>query len=68
VFGDAYIEVVWAGSRPVAMFNQDSPTTTPIADVHGAITGYVQVTDYGAGLSSRRTRSSTPPLTSPGLV
>jgi HK97 family phage portal protein len=47
VFGDAYIEVVWWGSIPVALYNLDSPTTTPIADVHGNITGYVQVTDYG---------------------
>jgi len=47
VFGDAYIEVVWIGSRPVALFNQDSPTTTPLADEHGVITGFVQVTDYG---------------------
>ena len=47
VFGDAYIEVVWIGSRPVALYNQDSPTTTPIADEHGVISGYVQVTDYG---------------------
>ena len=47
VFADAYIEVVWVGNRPVALYNQDSPTTTPIADEHGNITGYVQVTDFG---------------------
>jgi HK97 family phage portal protein len=47
VFGDAYIEVVWAGNRPVALYNQDSPTTTPLADVHGNVSGYVQVTDFG---------------------
>ena len=34
-------------SRPVALYNQDSPTTTPIADEHGVISGYVQVTGYG---------------------
>ena len=47
VFGDAYIEVAWWGSLPVALYNLDSPTTTPIADVHGAVTAYVQVTDFG---------------------
>jgi HK97 family phage portal protein len=47
VFADAYIEVVWVGNRPVALYNQDSPTTTPVADEHGNITKYVQVTDYG---------------------
>lgn len=47
VFGDAYIEVVWVGTAPVALYNQDSPTTTPVADVHGNISRYVQVTDYG---------------------
>ena len=47
VFGGAYLEVAWWGSIPVAMWNQDYPTTTPIADEHGAITGYVQVSDYG---------------------
>jgi len=47
VFADAYIEVVWVGSRPVALYNQDSPTTTPVSDEHGNISKYVQVTDYG---------------------
>lgn len=47
VFGGAYLEVAWWGNVPVAMWNQDFPTTTPIADVHGNITGYVQVSDYG---------------------
>ncbi|HET9893680.1 MAG TPA: phage portal protein [Streptosporangiaceae bacterium] len=47
VFGDAYLEVVWIGSRPVALYNQDSPTTTPVADEHGNVTGFVQVNDYG---------------------
>ena len=48
VFGDAYIEVVWWGATPVALYNQDSPTTTPITDSHGNVSRYVQVTDYGA--------------------
>jgi hypothetical protein len=47
VFGDAFIEVVWWGKIPVAIYNQDCPTTTPLADEHGVVTGYVQVTDTG---------------------
>lgn len=47
VFGGAYLEVAWWGNTPVAIWNQDYPTTTPIADEHGKITGYVQVSDYG---------------------
>ena len=47
VFGDAFIEVVWWGSIPVAIYNQDAPTTTPLADEHGNVTGFVQVTDTG---------------------
>lgn len=47
VFGDAFIEVVWVGSQPVALYNLDSATTTPLADEHGQVTGYVQVTDFG---------------------
>ena len=47
VFADAYIEVVWWGNTPVALYNLDCPTTTPIADAHGTVTGYVQVTDQG---------------------
>lgn len=47
VFGDAYIEVVWIGSRPVALYNQDSPTTTPTTDEHGAVSGFTQNTEYG---------------------
>ena len=47
VFADSYIEVVWWGDLPVALYNLDSPTTTPVSDEHGNITKYVQVTDYG---------------------
>src|SRR5262249_1312503 len=39
-------EVVWVGNRPVALYTQDSPPST-VADEHGNITGYAQVTDYG---------------------
>ena len=47
VFGDALLEVTWWGKIPVALYNLDCPTTTPEADEHGVITGYVQVTDSG---------------------
>lgn len=47
VFGDAFVEIVWWGSQPVALYNLDSATTTPVADEHGNVTGYVQVTDFG---------------------
>lgn len=47
VFGDAFIEVIWVGSIPVALYTLDSPSTTPLADEHGTVTGYVQITDYG---------------------
>jgi phage portal protein BeeE len=47
VFGDAFLEVVWWGSQPVALYNLDSATTTPRADEHGVVAGYVQVTDFG---------------------
>lgn len=47
VFGDAFIEVSWWGDLPVALWNLDNPSTTPLSDEHGAVTGYVQVTDQG---------------------
>jgi hypothetical protein len=47
VFGDALLEVVWNGPTPVALYNLDTPTTSPNADEHGQITKYVQVTDFG---------------------
>jgi HK97 family phage portal protein len=47
VFGDAFIEVVWVGDLPVALYNLDSPTMAPLADEHGQITGYVQNTEFG---------------------
>jgi HK97 family phage portal protein len=47
VFGDAYIEVVWLANQPVAMYSLDCPSMLPIADEHGTITGYVQVTELG---------------------
>jgi hypothetical protein len=47
VFGDAYIEVSWVGKIPVALYNLDCPTTTPVTDEHGQVTKYVQVTEFG---------------------
>jgi hypothetical protein len=47
VFGDAYLEVAKVAGVPVAMWNLDAPTLYPIADAHGRISGYVQVTDFG---------------------
>ncbi|MFE2486056.1 phage portal protein [Streptomyces mirabilis] len=47
VFGDAYIEVVWLGRQPVALYSLDCPSMLPIADEHGAVTSYVQMTEQG---------------------
>jgi len=47
VFGDAYLEVVWVGKIPVSIYNLDSPSMLPLADEHGEVTGYVQLTDFG---------------------
>jgi HK97 family phage portal protein len=46
VFGDAFIEVVWIGALPVALYTLDSPSMMPIADEHGEISEYVQITDH----------------------
>lgn len=47
VFGDAFIEVSWVGNIPVALYNLDCATMSPIADEHGQVTSYVQVTEFG---------------------
>lgn len=47
VFGDAFVEVVWLGRLPVALYNLDCPTTTPVTDEHGGVSKYVQVTMFG---------------------
>ena len=47
VFGDAFIEIVWWGTQPVALYSLDCPSMMPQADAHGTITGYVQLTDFG---------------------
>lgn len=47
IFGDAYVEVTWLANQPVALYNLDCPTVYPIADEHGVITGYKQITEFG---------------------
>ncbi|MGH7743291.1 MAG: phage portal protein [Candidatus Dormibacteria bacterium] len=47
VFGDAFIEVVWMANVPVALYSLDAPSMNLIADPHGEITQYVQVTEFG---------------------
>lgn len=47
VFGDAYIEVVWVAGIPVSMYSLDAPSVFPIANEHGEISKYIQVTDFG---------------------
>ncbi len=59
VFGDAFIEVVWLGQQPVALYTLDCPSMMPIADEHGNVTSYVQITDAGSARCSSRARSST---------
>lgn len=46
VFGDAFIEVVWLANVPVALFSLDCPSMNIIADAHGDITGFVQLTEF----------------------
>lgn len=47
VFGDAYLEVVWVGTTPVALYSLDCPSMLPVTDAHGQVTRYVQLTDQG---------------------
>ncbi|WP_055588647.1 phage portal protein [Peterkaempfera griseoplana] len=47
VFGDAYLEVVWVGRQPVALYSLDCPSMHPETDEHGQVTRYVQVTELG---------------------
>lgn len=47
VFGGAMVEIVWFAGIPVALYNQDFPTTVPDADQHGNVRGYKQTTEDG---------------------
>ena len=44
IFGDSFTEVVWVMGEPVALYPLDPTTMSVLADEHGAIKGYVQVT------------------------
>jgi hypothetical protein len=47
VFGDAFIETVWLGNTPAALYSLDAPSMSIIADEHGVISEYVQITESG---------------------
>lgn len=47
VFGDAYLEVVWLAGEPAALYSLDVPSMRTIADEHGVVTKYIQITDRG---------------------
>jgi hypothetical protein len=47
VFGDAFIEVVWLGDTPIALYSLDVPSMYIIADEHGVVEKYVQITEHG---------------------
>jgi len=44
IFGDAFIEVVWAMGEPVALYPLDPTTMAVLADEHGVLRGYFQKT------------------------
>lgn len=47
IFGKAFLEVAWFLGEPIALWSLDATTMRVIADEHGEITSYVQVTDQG---------------------
>ena len=47
VFGDAYVELVWVADRVAGMWSLDAPSMNVIADEHGQVSGYVQLTENG---------------------
>jgi hypothetical protein len=47
VFGDAFMEVVWVGETPVALYSLDVPSMYILADEHGVTEGYLQITETG---------------------
>lgn len=47
VFGDAFVEVVWLFERPVALYSLDVPSMYIMADEHGTVQSYLQVTESG---------------------
>jgi HK97 family phage portal protein len=45
VYGDAFVEIVYLGKLPVALYSLDSPSMVPLADEHGNVSGYTQQLD-----------------------
>lgn len=45
VFGDAFVEIVYLGGVPAALYTLDSPSMIPLADEHGNVSGYTQQLD-----------------------
>lgn len=45
IYGEAYVEIVWAGGKPVELHKIDCCTMTCHFDKHGCITGYTQELD-----------------------
>jgi len=46
-FGDSYVEVAWFLGEPIALWSLDAPSMRIIADEHGEVSGYVQITEQG---------------------
>jgi hypothetical protein len=66
VFGDAYLEVVWIGDQPVALYSLDCPSMMPSADEHGQVTEVRAASpSRGSVPSSSPARSSTSAWTRP---
>lgn len=47
VFGDAFIELVWFLGLPIAMYSLDVPSMRIVANEHGEVERYVQITEQG---------------------
>jgi phage portal protein BeeE len=45
VFGDSFIEVVWFLGQPIALYSLDVPSMRILADEHGEVEKYVQITE-----------------------
>ncbi len=55
VFGNAFLElVIGADGKPKELWNLDATTMRVKADVHGGITGYVQVPRWGGAAAAGR--------------
>ena len=47
VFGDSFVEVVWFLGLPIGLYSLDVPSMRIIADPHGEVEQYVQITEQG---------------------